>query len=141
MQELEDMNSKGLLDIEIYIQIYDNIFFLEKKVLQREYEYFGIHLRYISDLLITLVKYYLRRIGVKKSRVDKLLNFESLKNFSDTISQDNRFEKLQYLYRASNHFAHKSQKHIKDLHGEPRLNALTFDEAIKYLKVIHDIFN
>ena len=129
-----------------YFSLYDNIYMLEKKLLERDFPYFEIHIRWISELLFNVLYYKMATSNItSKANLNKIfasnqVNLERLKKV-ETLDNESQYQEFIKLKDLGNDYAHVSGNHTGEWLSEIRLNTGHIKQYIGYLESVHDVLN
>ena len=126
-----------------FYALHDNIYLIEKKLLERDFEYFEIHIRWISEILFSVLKYKLLKVGIPKATVNQIyakqiVNLSRLKGL-ETLDSSSEYKEFIKLKDLGNDYAHARFTHTGEWYSEIRINTQHIDVYIKYTESLHDV--
>lgn len=138
-----EIQLKQKLTEENFENVIHNIFFMEKLINERRVEYIGVHVRYLTELLIPLMEDYANKYGLKIKDKKNRFSFKYLDKHLDTIESNSKAMLLKELNSIGNDTSHiiNMERKSMTIFDEPRINTKPIEYWIDVMKKLHGFLN
>jgi hypothetical protein len=137
-------NKDSFITDNLINKLETNLYLLEKKIFERDFDYFLIHIRYQFDLTIQLLKSFLVRNKILQiKQANKLMNFKKLEPYLHTLTNVSALPSLRRLQEIGNDVAHlrSNGEYVTNILGQIRMKSAGYEESLNILKDISAVMS